>query len=157
MRWARAPGGDPELVALFASNRVKYARAETFPEAAMKALANLLVAVVALLHVGFLVLEMFLWTTPFGLRTFNMTPDVAASSKILAANQGLYNGFLAAGLVWGLLAKENGTAIKFFFLGCVIVAGLFGAATAKPSILFVQALPAALALLAVLASRRAWA
>ena len=84
-----------------------------------------------------------------------MTPDVAASSKVLAANQGLYNGFLAAGLVWGLLAKENGTAIKIFFLGCVIVAGLFGAATAKPSILFVQALPAALALLAVLASRRA--
>jgi putative membrane protein len=121
----------------------------------MKALANLLVAVVALLHVGFLVLEMFLWTTPFGLRTFNMTPDVAASSKVLAANQGLYNGFLAAGLVWGLLAKENGTAIKCFFLGCVIVAGLFGAATAKPSILFVQALPAALALLAVLAGRRA--
>ncbi len=84
-----------------------------------------------------------------------MTPDVAASSKVLAANQGLYNGFLAAGLVWGLLARENGTAIKIFFLGCVIVAGLFGAATAKPSILFVQALPAALALLAVLASRRA--
>ena len=79
---------------------------------------------------------------------------VAASSKVLAANQGLYNGFLAAGLVWGLIAKENGTAIKIFFLGCVIVAGLFGAATAKPSILFVQALPAALALLAVLASRR---
>jgi putative membrane protein len=121
----------------------------------MKALANLLVAVVALLHVGFLVLEMFMWTTPFGLRTFNMTPEVAASSKVLAANQGLYNGFLAAGLVWGLLAKENDTAIKSFFLGCVIVAGLFGAATAKPSILFVQALPAALALLAVLAARRA--
>jgi putative membrane protein len=121
----------------------------------MKAIANLLVAVVALLHVGFLVLEMFMWTTPFGLRTFNMTPEVAASSKVLAANQGLYNGFLAAGLVWGLLAKENGTAIKIFFLGCVIVAGLFGAATAKPSILFVQALPAALALLAVLAARRA--
>ena len=121
----------------------------------MKAIANLLVAVVALLHVGFLVLEMFLWTTPFGLKTFNMTPEVAASSKVLAANQGLYNGFLAAGLVWGLLAKENGTAIKIFFLGCVIVAGLFGAATAKPSILLVQALPAALALLAVLAARRA--
>ena len=129
--------------------------ARDFAEAPLKIIANLLVAVVALLHVGFLVLEMFLWTTPFGLRTFNMTPEVAASSKVLAANQGLYNGFLAAGLVWGLLAKENGTAIKIFFLGCVIVAGLFGAATAKPSILFVQALPAALALLAVLASRRA--
>ena len=121
----------------------------------MKIIANLLVALVALLHLGFLVLEMFLWTTPFGLRTFNMTPEVAASSKVLAANQGLYNGFLAAGLVWGLLARENGTAIKVFFLACVLVAGIFGAATAKPTILLVQALPAALALLAVLASRRA--
>jgi putative membrane protein len=121
----------------------------------VKIIANLLVALIALLHLGFLVLEMFLWTTPFGLRTFNMTPEVAASSKVLAANQGLYNCFLAAGLVWGLLARENGTAIKVFFLACVIVAGLFGAATAKPTILFVQALPAALALLAVLAPRRA--
>ena len=105
---------------------------------------------------GFLVLEMFLWTTPFGLRTFNMTEQVAAASAVLAANQGLYNGFLAAGLVWGLTAKENGAAIKVFFLACVIVAGIFGAATAKPSILFVQALPAVLTLLAVLASRREW-
>ncbi len=121
----------------------------------MKIIANLLTAVVALLHLGFLVLEMFLWTTPFGLKTFNMTPEVAASSAVLAANQGLYNGFLAAGLVWGLVARESGTAIKIFFLACVIVAGIFGAATAKPTILFVQALPAALALLAVLASRRA--
>jgi putative membrane protein len=121
----------------------------------VKIIANLLVGLVALLHLGFLVLEMFLWTTPFGLRTFNMTPEVAASSKVLAANQGLYNGFLAAGLVWGLLARENGTAIKVFFLACVLVAGIFGAATAKPTILLVQALPAALALLAVLASRRA--
>ena len=116
---------------------------------------------------GFLVLEMFFWTTPFGLKTFNMTEKVAASTAVLAANQGLYNGFLAVGLVWGLTAKENGAAIKIFFLGCVIVAGIFGAATAKPSILFVQALrylgstrtaaylPAVLALLAVLASRRA--
>ena len=94
---------------------------------------------------------MFLWTTPFGLKTFNMTEQVAASSAVLAANQGLYNGFLAAGLVWGLIATES----RIFFLGCVIVAGIFGAATAKPSILFVQALPAALALLAVLVSRRA--
>ena len=124
-------------------------------EAVLKAIANLLVALVALLHAGFLVLEMFLWTTPFGLKTFNMTPEVAASSAVLAANQGLYNGFLAAGLVWGLAARENAAAIKIFFLGCVVVAGIFGAATAKPSILFVQALPAALALIAVLASRRA--
>jgi putative membrane protein len=121
----------------------------------LRTVANVLVALVALLHAGFLVLEMFLWTTPFGLRTFNMTPEVAASSQVLAANQGLYNGFLAAGLVWGLIAKTNATAIKIFFLGCVMVAGVFGAATAKPSILLVQAVPAALALLAVLASRRA--
>jgi putative membrane protein len=92
----------------------------------VKIIANLLVALIALLHLGFLVLEMFLWTTPFGLRTFNMTPEVAASSKVLAANQGLYNCFLAAGLVWGLLARENGTAIKVFFLACVLVAGIFG-------------------------------
>jgi putative membrane protein len=121
----------------------------------VKVIANMLVALVALLHVGFLMLEMFLWTTPFSLKTFNMTPQVAASSQVLAANQGLYNGFLAAGLVWGLIAKENATGIKVFFLSCVIIAGVFGAATAKPSILFVQAVPAALALLAVLASRRA--
>lgn len=120
----------------------------------MKIIANLLVSLVALLHLGFLVLEMFLWTTPFGLKTFGMTPEVAASSKVLAANQGLYNGFLAAGLVWGLLARENATAIKTFFLACVIVAGVFGAVTAKPTILLVQALPAVLALLAVLGSRR---
>ena len=117
--------------------------------------AQVLVGGVAALHGYNLVLEMFLWTTPFGLKTFNMTPEVAASSAVLAANQGLYNGFLAAGLVWGLFAKTNATAIKVFFLGCVIVAGVFGAATAKPSILLVQALPAALALLAVLVSRRA--
>ena len=120
----------------------------------MKMVANILVALVALLHLGFLVLEMFLWTTPFGLKTFNLTPEFAQASKALAANQGLYNGFLSAGLVWGLIAKESGTAIKIFFLGCVIVAGLFGAATAKTTILFVQALPAALALIAVLAARR---
>jgi putative membrane protein len=121
----------------------------------MNVIANILVALVAALHAGFLVLEMFLWTAPFGLKTFNMTPEVAASSAVLAANQGLYNGFLAAGLVWGLFAKTNATAIKVFFLGCVIVAGVFGAATAKPTILLVQALPAALALLAVLLTRRA--
>jgi putative membrane protein len=120
----------------------------------MTMIANVLVALVALLHAGFLVLEMFLWTTPFGLRAFNMTPELAASSAVLAANQGLYNGFLSAGLLWGLMAREAGTAIKVFFLGCVVVAGIFGAATAKLSILFIQALPAALALLAVLAARR---
>ena len=114
----------------------------------MKMMANALVALVAALHAGFLVLEMFLWTSPIGLQIFNNTLAVAQSSAVLAANQGLYNGFLSAGLVWGLFAKENGRAIKVFFLGCVIVAGIFGAVTAKTSILYVQALPALLALLA---------
>ncbi|KAB2911696.1 MAG: DUF1304 domain-containing protein [Hyphomicrobiaceae bacterium] len=120
----------------------------------MKIAGNVLVALVALLHIGFLVLEMFLWTTPFGMKTFGTTAELAQASKALAANQGLYNGFLAAGLIWGLTTKERATAIKVFFLACVIVAGVFGAATAKTSILFVQALPAALALVAVLAGRR---
>ena len=116
----------------------------------MNALGNILVALVALEHVGFLVLEMFLWTTPYALRAFGMTEEFARSTSVLAANQGLYNGFLAAGLVWGLVAAEGGFAIKLFFLACVIVAGLFGAATAKMSILYIQALPAAVALLFVL-------
>ena len=120
----------------------------------MAMVAGILVAVVAALHVGFLILEMFLWTTPFGLRTFNLTPDFAAASAALAANQGLYNGFLAAGLVWGLVAREASFAIKVFFLVCVIVAGVFGAATAKATILFVQALPGAIALAAVVAAGR---
>jgi putative membrane protein len=120
----------------------------------MRVVGNILVGLVAILHIGFLVLEMFLWTTPFGLRTFNLTPEFAAASAPLAANQGLYNGFLAAGLIWGLVAREGAFAIKVFFLVCVIVAGVFGAATAKTSILFVQALPAALALLVVWLSRR---
>ena len=115
----------------------------------MKPLATLLVALVAVLHAGFLVLEMFFWTTPFGMKSFGLTESFAHESAVLAANQGLYNGFLAAGLVWGMTAKRNDTAIKVFFLGCVIVAGIFGAVTAKPSILFVQAVPALLALLAV--------
>jgi putative membrane protein len=120
----------------------------------MPFLANILVALVAALHIGFLVLEMFLWTTPFGLRTFNLTPEFAAASAPLAANQGLYNGFLAAGLVWGLFAREAAFSIKVFFLACVIVAGVFGAATAKVTILFIQALPAVLALAAVVGTRR---
>ena len=117
--------------------------------------ANLLVAVVALQHAGFLVLEMFLWTTPFGMRTFGLTPEFAAASSALAANQGLYNGFLAAGLLFGLARRQDGFATKAFFLVCVIVAGVFGALTVKLSILFVQAVPAALALGLLLASRRA--
>jgi putative membrane protein len=119
----------------------------------MKFAADLFVALVALLHVWFLVLEMFLWDKPLGLKTFRQTPESAASSKVLAANQGLYNGFLAAGLIWGLVLGEAGFGAKLFFLGCVIVAGLFGAATVGRKILYVQALPAAVAVALVIAAR----
>ena len=94
----------------------------------MATIANVLVALIALLHVYILVLEMFLWDKPAGLRAFGQTPEAAAASKVLAANQGLYNGFLAAGLVWGLSLGAGGTDIKVFFLCCVLVAGLYGAA-----------------------------
>ena len=112
----------------------------------MTTLANVLVALIALLHIYILVLEMFLWDKPAGLRAFGQTREAAAASKVLAANQGLYNGFLAAGLFWGLSLGAAGTGIKVFFLCCVLVAGLFGAATASRRILFVQAVPAAIAL-----------
>ena len=117
----------------------------------MRLVADIAVLVVALLHILFLVLEMFLWTTPFGRRTFGLSRELAENTKALAANQGLYNGFLAAGLIWGIV---SGTFdVKVFFLACVIVAGVFGAITAKRSILFVQALPALIALAAVWVSR----
>ena len=112
----------------------------------MKTLADIAVAAVALFHVYFLVLEMFLWDKPFGLRTFGMTAAKAQVTRSLAMNQGLYNGFLAAGLVWGLALGPAGFAIKGFFLACVLVAGIFGAVTASRKILWVQAVPAALAL-----------
>ena len=112
----------------------------------MKIAADVVVALVALLHVYFLVLEMFLWNTPYGRRTFAMSEEKALATKQLAMNQGLYNGFLAAGLLWGLMLGPVGFAVKAFFLACVIVAGIFGAATASRKILFVQALPAAIAL-----------
>jgi putative membrane protein len=118
----------------------------------MRTIAQILVAVVALLHAYFLVLEMFLWTKPAGRRAFGTTQEQAEQSKVLAMNQGLYNGFLAAGLFWGLALGAAGTGVKVFFLACVIVAGLFGAATASRKILFVQALPAAIALVLVLLS-----
>jgi putative membrane protein len=118
----------------------------------LKLLADAVVALVALLHVYFLVLEMFLWDKPLGLKTFRQTPEAAATSKVLAANQGLYNGFLAAGLVWGLWLRGAGFDIKVFFLACVVVAGVYGAATVGRKILFVQALPAVLALALLFAS-----
>ena len=120
----------------------------------IKTLANTMVAIVALEHVGFLVLEMFLWTEPVGMRVFGLTPEFAAESAPLAMNQGLYNGFLAAGLVWGLVSKQNGFAIKVFFLACVIVAGIFGGLTAKATIIVVQGAPALVALGLLLLSRR---
>ena len=111
----------------------------------MSVLANVLVGMVALLHVGFLALEMFLWDHPFGRRRFGMTPEYSKASASLAANQGLYNGFLAAGLVWGLVSGDF--AIKTFFLVCVVIAGIYGGLTAKRSILYVQALPGLLGLI----------
>jgi putative membrane protein len=115
--------------------------------------ASLAVGVVALLHLGFLVLEMFLWAKPAGRRIFRTTPDFAESSRALAANQGLYNGFLVAGLAWSFVAEPGlARALRFFFLGCVVVAGVFGAATVSPRILIVQALPAAVAIGLVLAA-----
>lgn len=117
----------------------------------MRIIADVAVVLVALLHVAFLVLEMFLWTKPFGRRTFGLSRELAEATKGLAANQGLYNGFLAAGLLWGV--AENAISLKVFFLACVIVAGIFGAITAKRSILFVQALPGLLALIAVFLAR----
>lgn len=110
----------------------------------MHAAANIVVGIVALIHVYILVLEMFLWDKPAGLRTFGLTREFAAASKALAANQGLYNGFLAAGLVWGLFAADAG--VMRFFLGCVLVAGVYGAITANVRILWVQAMPAAVGL-----------
>jgi len=115
----------------------------------MTTLAEVVVALVALLHVYFLVLEMFLWTKPAGRRAFGTTAEFAEASRVLAANQGLYNGFLAAGLLWGLWLGGTGRAVVTFFLLCVIVAGVYGAITASRKILFVQAIPALLGLVLI--------
>ena len=112
--------------------------------------ANVLVGLVVVIHLYIVVLEMFLWDKPFGRKVFGSTPEFAAASKVLAANQGLYNGFLAAGLIWGLSMGAAGQPVQLFFLGCVIVAGLYGAMTVGIKILFVQAVPAALAVAAIL-------
>lgn len=108
--------------------------------------ANIVVGLVAALHIYFLVLEMFLWDKPAGLRAFGQTLEKAQLTKVLAANQGLYNGFLAAGLIWGLSQGDSGLGTKTFFLACVLIAGLYGAATVSRKILFIQAIPAALGL-----------
>ena len=119
----------------------------------MTAAFNAVVALIGLLHVYILVLEMFFWNTPKGRKAFNLTPEFAESTKVMAANQGLYNGFLAAGLFWGLSLGAAGDAVKVFFLLCVLVAGLYGAATASRRILLVQAVPAAIGLALWLLSR----
>ena len=113
----------------------------------MTTLANVLIGIVALLHLGFLVLEMFFWDHPFGRKRFGMTPEYSKASAVLAANQGLYNGFLAAGLIWGLSIAS--TPIKIFFLICVVIAGIYGGLTARRTILYIQAIPGLLALIAV--------
>jgi putative membrane protein len=122
----------------------------------VSSLAVVLVVLVALLHAYFLVLEMFLWTKPAGRRAFGTTQEQAEQSKVLAMNQGLYNGFLAAGLLWGLMLGTAGRGVVIFFLICVIVAGVFGAATASRKILYVQALPAVVALVAWLVAAGRW-
>jgi putative membrane protein len=119
----------------------------------MNLIAEVLIVIVAALHVFFLVLEMFMWESERAMKAFGSTPEFAKQTKVLAANQGLYNGFLAAGLLWGLLLSDNGFGVKVFFLTCVIVAGVYGSITATRRILFIQALPAALALLFVFLSR----
>ncbi|MET3517720.1 putative membrane protein [Pseudacidovorax sp. 1753] len=113
-------------------------------------IGNLLTALVALIHVYILVLEMFFWDTPRGHKAFGLKPEFARATRVLAANQGLYNGFLAAGLFWGLWLGAAGIAVKLFFLACVAVAGLYGAATSSRKILFVQTVPAVLAMAALL-------
>ncbi len=112
----------------------------------MITISTLFIIFVIFLHIYFLILEMFLWNKPYGLKTFDHTQEMADKTKVLASNQGLYNGFLAAGLVWGLLA-QNGMDIKIFFLSCIVIAGLYGSVTASRKILFFQAIPGFLALL----------
>lgn len=119
----------------------------------MKLAANVMIVLVIVLHLAFLVLEMFFWDHPLGREIFAMTPEESAASAVLAMNQGLYNGFLAAGLFWGLWSGR--LDVRVFFLGCVIVAGIFGGVTAKYTIIFTQALPALVAMVLVLLATRA--
>jgi len=118
----------------------------------MTVAANIVTALVALLHFYFLVLEMFLWTKPAGRKAFGLSAEQAEATKVLAANQGLYNGFLAAGLVWGIALGSAGTPVKLFFLGCVLIAGIYGALTASRKILFIQGMPAAVGIALVVLS-----
>ena len=118
----------------------------------MTTLVNIVVAIIALMHVWFLVLEMVLWDKPAGRRAFGTSAEYAAQTKVLAANQGLYNGFLAAGLCWGLIVGgAEGMHVKLFFLACVLVAGVYGGLTATRKVLWIQGLPAAIGIALVLA------
>lgn len=119
----------------------------------MMVVSSIAVGAVAAEHLCFMILEMFFWDKPLGLKSFGLTSEFARTTKVLAANQGLYNGFLAAGLIWSLILGTGGGAVSIFFLGCVIVAGVFGALTVRHTILFIQALPGAAALTLVLLSR----
>lgn len=114
--------------------------------------ANIVTALVALLHIYFLVLEMFLWTKPAGRKAFGLSAQQAEATKVLAANQGLYNGFLAAGLIWSIALGGSGSSVKLFFLGCVLIAGIYGAMTASRKILFIQGMPAAVGIALVMLS-----
>ena len=118
----------------------------------MSTITNIIVTVIMLLHIGFMILEIFYWDKPLGRRVFGHSQEAAKVSKTLAANQGLYNGFLAAGLFWGLTLGANGTSVTIFFLACVLVAGIFGGITASRKILYVQAFPAAIGLTLVFLS-----
>ena len=118
----------------------------------MTLIANVVTTLVALIHVYILVLEMFLWTKPRGRRIFRTTEEFAQASRVLAANQGLYNGFLAAGLIWGVILGPAGYSIRLFFLGCVAVAGIYGAMTMGRKTLLIQTLPAATAIVLTLLS-----
>lgn len=115
-------------------------------------LGSILTGVVALIHIYILILEMFLWTTPRGRKAFGTSVEFAEQTRVLAANQGLYNGFLAAGLIWGIWLGEAGDPVKIFFLCCVAIAGLYGAATSSRRILLIQTLPAVVALVSVILS-----
>jgi putative membrane protein len=135
---------DPLVAALI----VDRSKGETM--SVIETAANVVVALVAALHAWFLALEMFLWERPVGMRTFRLTPGRARDTRVLAANQGLYNGFLVAGLLWGLWLAPDDHGVRAFFLGCVVVAGVFGAATVNRRVFFVQALPALLGLVLLL-------
>jgi len=151
MRRSAMPGAVARIrAARTVRSRVGRGNAPLAAGGTMVRAATVLVGLVALLHLYILVLEMFLWDRPAGIRAFGHTREAAQATKVLAANQGLYNGFLAAGLLWGLWLGPAGTGVKVFFLVCVIVAGVYGAVTASRKILFVQALPAAVALAFVL-------